>query len=234
MSSQRSTQIKTALRLITQTILGIGIVFALLFIPAGRLSWWAAWVFIGTYFAAVFIGVTFLQGKDPELVNERRQVGKDVKNWDKMITFLFSLVFIPLTLVISGLDQRFGWSTQFPIFLQILALISGLLCFAMIFWGMSTNTHFESYVRIQEDRDHKPVTSGPYKFVRHPGYLGMSLSALMIPLILGSWWALIPAGIAATLIVIRTALEDRTLEAELPGYAEYATRTRYRLLPGIW
>jgi protein-S-isoprenylcysteine O-methyltransferase Ste14 len=99
---------------------------------------------------------------------------------------------------------------------------------------MASNTHFESYVRIQEDRAHKPVSSGPYQYVRHPGYVGMALSALSIPLTLGSWWALIPAGIAALLIVIRTALEDKTLHTELQGYAEYAKKVRYRLLPGIW
>jgi protein-S-isoprenylcysteine O-methyltransferase Ste14 len=225
---------KNALRIIGQTIIGIGIVLTLLFIPAGRLDWWAAWVFIIGYFATVFVGVAFLQRKDPELVKERQQVKENVKTWDKLITSLFSLVFIPLTLITSGLDQRFGWSTHFPVIIQILALIIGLLCFALIFWGMSTNTHFESYVRIQEERNHKPVTSGPYKFVRHPGYLGMAFSALTISLILGSWWGLIPGGIAVTLIVIRTALEDKTLHAELPGYSEYAKQTRYRLLPGIW
>jgi protein-S-isoprenylcysteine O-methyltransferase Ste14 len=234
MSSQGSALIKNILRLVVQTVTGIGIVLALLFIPAGRLDWWAAWVFIAAYFATVFIGVAFLQRKDPELVRERQQVKEDVKTWDKVITLLFSLIFIPLTLIIAGIDQRFGWSVPFPIMIQILALIIGLLCFALVFWGMATNTHFESYVRIQDDRAHKPITSGPYKYVRHPGYVGMAFSALMIPLILGSWWGLIPGGIAATLIIIRTALEDKTLQLELPGYAEYAKQTRYRLIPGIW
>lgn len=219
---------------IFQFLIGIGILSALLFLPAGRLDWWMAWVFMGTYILAVYFGVAFLQKSDPELVAERQQVKIDVKTWDKVITSLFSLVFIPLTLVTSGLDQRFGWSTPFPMAIQILGLIVGLLCMMLIFWGMSANTHFESYVRIQEDRDHKPITSGPYRFVRHPGYVGMALSALILPLILGSWWALIPGGIAAILIIIRTALEDRTLQAELPGYKEYAQQTRYRLIPGIW
>jgi protein-S-isoprenylcysteine O-methyltransferase Ste14 len=225
---------KNALRTTAQTIIGIGIVLALLFIPAGRLDWWAAWVFIGGYFAVVYIGVIVLQRKDPELVKERQQVQENVKTWDRVITLLFSLVFIPLTLIFSGLDQRFGWSTHFPLPIQILALLIGLLCFALVFWSMATNTHFESYVRIQNDRTHKPIMSGPYKIVRHPGYVGMALSALTIPLILGSWWALIPGGIAATLIIIRTALEDKTLQAELPGYVAYTKQTRYRLVPGIW
>ena len=113
MSSQDLNPIKNALRLITQTIIGIGIVLALLFTPAGRLDWWAAWAFIAAYFATVFIGVAFLQRKDPELVKERQQIKENVKTWDRVITLLFSLIFIPLTLIISGFDQRFGWSVPF-------------------------------------------------------------------------------------------------------------------------
>ena len=99
---------------------------------------------------------------------------------------------------------------------------------------MASNTHFESYVRIQTDREHKAITAGPYKYVRHPGSLGMALSALILPLILGSWWALISGGIAATLIITRIELEDNALRAELSGNEEYAQQTRYHLLPGIW
>ena len=189
---------------------------------------------IGAYMITVYVGVAFIQKSDPELIAERQQVKADVKTWDKVITTLFSLVLIPMILVTSGFDQRMGWSTSFPLILQILALISGMLCFVLIFWGMAANTHFESYVRIQTDRKHQTVTSGPYQYVRHPGYLGMALSALVIPLILGSWWALIPGGLAAILIILRTALEDKTLQAELPGYKEYTQETRYRLIPGIW
>jgi len=234
MAAHKLTPIKSTFQKIIQAFIGIGILAALLFIPAGRLDWWMAWIMIGTYLTTVYIGVAILQKSDPELVAERQQAKEDVKTWDKVITTLFSLVFIPFILITSGLDQRFGWSASFPVVLQILALFMGLLCFALIFWGMVSNTHFESYVRIQKDRDHKAVTSGPYQYVRHPGYLGMALSALVLPLILGSWWAFIPGGIAAILIVIRTALEDRTLRAELPGYEAYAHQTRYRLLPGIW
>ena len=234
MGSHHLTPAKSALRKIFQAIIGIGILAALLFIPAGRLDWWIGWIMIGAYMITVYVGVAFIQKSDPELIAERQQVKADVKTWDKVITTLFSLVLIPMILVTSGFDQRMGWSTSFPLILQILALISGMLCFALIFWGMATNTHFESYVRIQTDRKHQTVTSGPYQYVRHPGYLGMALSALVIPLILGSWWALIPGGLAAILIILRTALEDKILQAELPGYKEYTQETRYRLIPGIW
>ena len=123
MCAQKPTSLKSALQKIAQAIIGIGIVSALLFFPAGRLDWWMAWVLIGAYMITVYAGLGFLQKSDPELVEERQQVKEDVKAWDKVIVTLFSLVFIPLTLVTSGLDQRFGWSAPFPFAIQLLGLI---------------------------------------------------------------------------------------------------------------
>jgi protein-S-isoprenylcysteine O-methyltransferase Ste14 len=207
---------------------------ALLFLPAGRLDWWAAWGFIVVYMLTVFIAVAVLQRKDPDLIKERRQTQENIKGWDKVITTLFGMVLVPLILVVSGLDQRFSWADSFPLILQILATVAGILGFVLVFWGMAANTFFSSYVRIQDERGHTTITAGPYRYVRHPGYLGMIVSALMIPLVLGSWWALIPAGVAAGLMILRTALEDKTLQLELDGYKEFTKRTRYRLIPGIW
>jgi protein-S-isoprenylcysteine O-methyltransferase Ste14 len=113
-------------------------------------------------------------------------------------------------------------------------LVIGASGHALLVWSMVANAYFSLIVRIQADRSHQVVSSGPYRFVRHPGYLGSILFFLSTSLLLGSWWALIPGAAAALLIVIRTALEDRTLHAELPGYADYVERVRYRLLPGIW
>jgi protein-S-isoprenylcysteine O-methyltransferase Ste14 len=175
-----------------------------------------------------------LKKKDPGLIEERQHAKPNVKSWDKVITNLFGVVFIPLILVISGLDQRFSWTNSFPLLLQILAAGIGVLGFLLVFWGMASNTYFSSYVRIQDDRGHTTITAGPYRYVRHPGYLGMIVSALMIPLVLASWWALIPAGIGAALVILRTSLEDQTLQEELEGYKEFTQRTRYRLIPGIW
>lgn len=230
----KKTSFPEMLKLVLQTILGIAILLGLLFLPAGRLDWWAAWGFILVYISTVFIAVAVLQKKDPGLIQERRQPQENIKGWDKVITNLFGVVFIPLTLVISGLDQRFGWVESFPVILQILAGILGILGFVLVFWGMAANTYFSSYVRIQDDRGHTTVSAGPYRYVRHPGYLGMIVSALMIPLVLASWWALIPAGLGAGLVILRTALEDKTLQEELEGYKEFTQKTRYRLIPGIW
>ena len=101
-------------------------------------------------------------------------------------------------------------------------------------WDTASNAYFSQIVRIQTDRGHKVATGGPYQYVRHPAYVGTILYELAVPVLLASWWALIPGGLNAILLVLRTALEDRTLQAELTGYADYARQVRYRLLPGIW
>jgi len=104
----------------------------------------------------------------------------------------------------------------------------------MPLWAMSANAYLSTMVRIQDDRGHQVVTTGPYRYVRHPMYVGTIFFGLCMPLFLGSWWTFVPCGLIVILFIIRTALEDRTLRDELPGYAEYAERVRYRLLPGVW
>jgi protein-S-isoprenylcysteine O-methyltransferase Ste14 len=109
-----------------------------------------------------------------------------------------------------------------------------VLGWALFMWAMGANAFFSEAVRIQEERGHTVVTDGPYRYVRHPGYVGAILALFATPLLLGSLWALIPAGLATIGYVVRTALEDKTLQEELDGYTEYAQQTRYRLLPGVW
>jgi protein-S-isoprenylcysteine O-methyltransferase Ste14 len=135
---------------------------------------------------------------------------------------------------VAGLDERFGWSPPFAAGLHVGGALGVVLGFALFLWAMAANAFFSEGVRIQTDRGHKVATQGPYRTVRHPGYVGAMLAEAATPVLLGSLWALIPAAGSVLCYVIRTALEDRTLVAELPGYAEYTTRTRYRLLPGIW
>ena len=114
------------------------------------------------------------------------------------------------------------------------ALAAAALSMALVTWSMASNRFFSSYVRIQKDRGHVVASGGPYRYVRHPGYVGMLGFGLATPLILGSVWALIPAGLTLVVVVVRTALEDRTLQRELEGYQAYAQRVRYRLVPGLW
>jgi protein-S-isoprenylcysteine O-methyltransferase Ste14 len=205
-----------------------------LFLTAGRLDWWMAWVVIGAY-AVALAATSFIIGRrSPDLLAERAQlVREDAQNWDKLLSLTVRLSFAA-AFVVSGLDARYGWTTLLSPAIQILALLMGLLASGMIAWSMASNSFFAVYARIQEERGHAVATTGPYRLMRHPGYLGMTLLALMLPVALGSVWALIPGGLAALLFITKTALEDRMLREELPGYAEYAQRVHYRLLPGIW
>ncbi|UCD38983.1 MAG: isoprenylcysteine carboxylmethyltransferase family protein, partial [Fidelibacterota bacterium] len=129
---------------------------------------------------------------------------------------------------------RYGWSTGIGLTHQVIAAMVAALAYALVVWAMAVNAFFSQIVRVQEERGHQVATGGPYRFVRHPGYVGSVLFELAVPIMLGSWWALAIGGLHAVLFVIRTALEDRTLQADLDGYPEYAQKTRYRLLPGVW
>jgi protein-S-isoprenylcysteine O-methyltransferase Ste14 len=205
----------------------------LLFVPAGRLDWPAAWILSLLY--GVFLLAYAVWGtlRAPDLLKERSQVAENVKVWDKVIMAIYTVLLLA-TLVLAGLDWgRAGWS-QMPVAWQGLGLVGVVLSGGLVFWTILTNAYLGRMVRIQEDRGHQVVTRGPYRYVRHPMYVGIILLFPCMTLFLGSWWALVPASLIAMLFVIRTAFEDRTLQAELPGYAEYAQRVRYRLLPGVW
>jgi len=197
----------------------------LLFVPAGRLDWPAAWIL-----SAYAVWGTI---KAPDLLKERSQVAENVKVWDKVIMAIYTVLLLA-TLVLAGLDVGRDQRSQMPAALQVLGLVGIVLAGGLIFWTILTNTYLGRMVRIQEDRGHQVVTGGPYRYVRHPMYVGIILLFPCMALFLGSSWALAPAILIAMLMVIRTALEDRTLQAELPGYVEYARQVRYRLLPGVW
>lgn len=139
-----------------------------------------------------------------------------------------------MTLIVCGLDVRFGWRPEIPLSIQIVAFVLMALGSLLGTWAMSVNRFFSGVVRIQTDRGHTVVTDGPYRFIRHPGYAGGVVANLTGPLALGSVWALIPSALVVLLTVVRTALEDKTLREELPGYQEYTQRVRYRLLPWVW
>ena len=136
-------------------------------------------------------------------------------------------------LIVSGLDRRFLWS-HVPVWATVAGVVLLLPAFFIGMWAMMANPYFECTMRIQDDRGQQVITSGPYRLVRHPGYSALVLSTLTYPLILGSWWAFLPAGALAAVVVVRTALEDRMLRDEMPGYSEYAAKTRFRLVPFAW
>jgi len=134
----------------------------------------------------------------------------------------------------AGLDQRHGWTGSLPLGVQMAALILCVLGYALFVWATASNPFFSQIVRIQSERGHTVASGGPYQYMRHPGYLGAIIFELTVALLLASWWALLISGLCAILLILRTALEDRTLQAELTGYADYGRQVRYRLVPGIW
>jgi protein-S-isoprenylcysteine O-methyltransferase Ste14 len=224
---------QTFIRGLVRNLVFFCFLIALLFLSAGRLDYWQGWLLIGLM--AVQIVVTVIQSlNDPGLAGERFRPGPGVKVWDKV----FMALYFPLSMsifVVGGLDAgRFGWTRGMPLWVYPAAVLVNGAAFAFTRWAMLTNRWFSSVVRIQTDRGQRVVTDGPYRFVRHPGYVGIIMSFASAPFILGSLWGLVPAGIVIWLLVIRTALEDATLRRELGGYAEYAGTVRYRLLPGIW
>jgi len=208
-------------------------ILAAIFIPAGTLQWTEAWLFIILYAVGVTAAIFWMKKNAPDLLKERMKRKKDVKKWDKIFMVIYS-IFLLVILVLPGLDAvRFQWS-NIPLIVKVLAFIGYIPGFAIAFWPMRENAFLSDVVRIQEDRGHTVCTTGPYKYVRHPMYVGVILIMLCFPFSLGSLYTLIPAVIIVVLFIIRTALEDKTLQKELPGYKEYAQKVRYRLIPGIW
>lgn len=220
-------------RRFTQIVLLLVIQAVALFLPAGRLDWWMAWAYLALYVLMIAINAAILLPRSPEMIAERGQAKAGTKAWDKRVSSAFGLFSLAI-LVVAGLDKRFGWSPELLLAVQLLALALVALSTAVFSWAMMSNPFFSSLVRIQKERGHTVASSGPYRIVRHPGYASQAITMLALPVALGSYWALIPAVLTIITLVIRTSLEDRTLQAELPGYADYARHVRYRLLPGVW
>ena len=234
-SNQQTAQTVTPSQWIRMILFYLLIPFVLL-VSGGNLVWWPAWIYSFLIVIAGIGGRIWAEQRHPGLLAERQNIEKlqGAKAWDKLLAPLMALsVSFPLVIV-AGLDHRFGWSPVFPLWLIVLGFLLISLGYAFATWALIENRFFSSVVRIQVDRGHVVCDSGPYRIVRHPGYAGNIFALLGIVLALSSMWTLIPATVALIITVIRTVLEDRTLQEELPGYQDYMQRVRYRLIPWVY
>jgi protein-S-isoprenylcysteine O-methyltransferase Ste14 len=206
---------------------------ALVFLPAGRIDWSAGWAFIAVLVSAFGLSALLLARFNPVIYCARSRFQPGTETWDLILLAVMLPAFVaevPLATLDAG---RMGWS-DVPLWVVLIGYVLLVGGIAVTTWAQGVNPFFEPGVRIQRERAQRVITSGPYKFVRHPGYTAAIAMFVGIPLALASWWALLPAALATALLAVRTSWEDRMLQAELSGYVDYASRTRYRLLPGFW
>jgi protein-S-isoprenylcysteine O-methyltransferase Ste14 len=219
--------------LLIRGLLMVGLLAFLLLLLAGRTSYWQAWVF-GAVNAVLVVTLSVLLADQSNLIRDRMKPGEHTKPWDRVLM----MVFFPLSagvVVFAALDGgRLGWSPTIPVWVYPIAYVVYAVSAYLHLWAISSNEFYTSTVSIDPAGSHVVVDVGPYGYVRHPGYTGIMFMEVGIAIVLGSLWALIPAVAVALLLVIRGRLEDTALLRELPGYAEYAERVKYRLLPRIW
>ncbi|MDX9726328.1 MAG: isoprenylcysteine carboxylmethyltransferase family protein [Bacteroidales bacterium] len=207
--------------------------FLTLFISAGHINYWQGWLYVSmNLFMTLMTAIASIG--NTELTKERLRPGEGTKKWDKLLLGISALIYL-IMLIVSGLDSgRFHWSPNLPWSLYILAIILTLSGHSFFLIAKRQNKFFSSVVRIQTERGHTVCDTGLYKMIRHPGYFGMIISTLGFPLLLGSLWSIIPVILSISVLVIRTYLEDKTLNNELTGYKEYSDKIRYKLIPKIW
>ncbi len=230
----KQTELKLT-RLVVQLVIVVLVAPLLPMIISGDWGWWQGWVYAAVNILSFVVSRLILARVHPDLIRERARFmdAQDTKPWDKVLAPMLALGPV-LTVVVAGLDRLYGWSSASPVWVNLTALVVMLIGYAFSSWALIVNRFFSGTVRIQTERGHHVVTDGPYRIIRHPGYAGGLLGFVVIPLLLDSVWAFIPAVLLTIVVIIRTVLEDKTLQAELPGYAEYAKKTRYRLIPGVW
>jgi protein-S-isoprenylcysteine O-methyltransferase Ste14 len=209
------------------------IVTGALLLAAGRVEWIWGWIFGVMMVVNLLLMVTLLIPRHPDLIVERSELHQGTKKWD-LVLAPFMAYFTLITALAAALDVRFGWSVPISLLLHLVGLVLVGLGFGLMLWAMLANRFFGPTVRIQAERGHETVSDGPYRFVRHPGYFAMVLTYAGMPLFFGSRWAYLSSAIGLAATFTRTALEDATLRQELPGYREFALKTRSRLIPGIW
>jgi protein-S-isoprenylcysteine O-methyltransferase Ste14 len=224
------------LRLLVAQIVGMFVVFALiLFVAAGTIAWVAGWAFLALFFGFTIALSVWLLGHNPGLLTERMTgIGKsDQKRWDKVFFAIANLIFIAWLLVMPLDAVRFGWS-RMPAALQVGGALLLLGSFVLFFLTFRENSYLSPAVRVQSERGHAVVSSGPYHYVRHPMYAAVIPYVLGTSLLLGSWYGMLLGLILVLAVARRAVLEERTLQAELHGYDVYTTQVKYRLVPYLW
>jgi protein-S-isoprenylcysteine O-methyltransferase Ste14 len=204
-----------------------------LFTCAGTVAWPSAWLYLGIM-SGVMLGYAAVLRQHPDLVAERQKPPTDAKRWDKPLVAIIGVIGPIALVLVCGLDRRYGWSPVMSAWWKAAGLLLLAAGGMLTNRAVAANRFFSAVVRIQRDRGHQVVDTGPYRMVRHPGYLGSLVYMPGAALALGSWWGLVPVAAVSVVMIGRTALEDRTLRAELEGYEAYCRRVRYRLLPGLW
>jgi protein-S-isoprenylcysteine O-methyltransferase Ste14 len=202
-----------------------------MFLPAG-IGWWKGWLFLAVFLLQMAIAAVFIWRTNPDLFIARSRMQKGTKGWDRVLFYVLQVLLLAV-FPVAAFDDRYHWSSA-PLWGMVLGYILFTAGMVGCFWVLSVNKFAEMSVRIQTERGHKVIDTGPYAVVRHPMYVACFLLFPGIVLALGSFWALIPAALVSVILVVRTVLEDQTLQEELDGYQEYAKRVRYRLIPGVW
>ena len=217
---------------IRMTLFAVGLMW-----PAGTFKWWEAWVLVVLWTIYGVVTIFYLLRNDPALLVERLKLvplHRDQKVWDKVLMLFFFIMGIGLYLL-PGFDvMRYEWSEPLPLWMRISAMIIHIPCLVLLIWIMRENTYLSQVVKIDKNRGHKVITTGPYAYVRHPMYTVTIILLFAVPIALGSRYALILSLFLTLLLIIRTYLEDRTLHTELDGYPEYTKQTIYRLIPRVW
>lgn len=218
--------------------LGVAYLFIpfILLICGGDLGWWQAWLYAVLILVAGIGGRIWAERRHPGITSERqdKENFQSAKPWDKVLAPLMAVSLVFPMVIVAGLDHRYSCSPEFPLLLSLIGFIFIALGYAFATWALVENRFFYSVVCVRKDKGHEVCDSGPYRFVRHPGYAGNILPLLGIALALGSLWALVPAAVALAITFIRTSLEDKTLQVELAGYRDYAQHVRYMLVPGLY
>ena len=229
MDTSRSTQPVLARKVYTRALLAVPVLWAILFIPAGTLAYWEAWVYLAILLIPMFFVFRYLLKNDPQLLERRMQMREREVAQQRIIKL--SYLYFLLAFVLPGLDRRWGWSDVPP----LVVLAADLL--VMLGYGLFVQVLRENQYAartVQVEQGQRVISSGPYALVRHPMYLGVVLMCLASPLALGSYWALLPALLIVPILVARIINEEKVLERDLNGYAAYTQQTHYRLLPGVW